>query len=95
MNKTPHDLAEDNMTLAEEYSRYSGQLAELIKQEAEFWENNKEKHKSDTATQRAFDRTEAGQRMSIIKLKLKSLMRTMSSNKLMVEVATNEAKGIY
>lgn len=95
MTKTPHELAEENMVLSEEYSRYSGMLADYIKKEAEFWEEHKLEYKSDTATQRAFDRTEDGTRMSVIRLKLKSIMRTMSANKTMIEVATNEARGLY
>jgi hypothetical protein len=70
-------------------------LADHIKQEAEFWKDHKLEYKSDTATQRAFDRTEIGTKMSIIKLKLKSIMRTMTANKTMIEVATNEARGLY
>lgn len=95
MEKTPHQLAEALIGLSEEYSRYSGELASLHKLEADFWKTHKGEYKSDTATQRAFDRTDDGVKLGIIKLKLKSIAKTMSSYKAMIEVKTNEARGLY
>ena len=95
MDKTPHQLAESLVGLSEEYSRYSGMYIDLVKLEAEFWKVHKDEYKSDTATQKAFDRTEDGLRMTAIKQKLKSITKTMSSYKTMIEVKTNEARGLY
>ncbi|MTV44827.1 hypothetical protein, partial [Streptococcus pneumoniae] len=58
--KTPHEISEERITLAEEYSRYSGELAKLIKAQAEYFNKNREYHKSDTAVERAFDVTDDG-----------------------------------
>lgn len=95
MDKTPQQLADGLVGLSEEYSRYSGELASLIKAHALFFKENRPKYKSDTATDRAFDLTEDGVKKTIIGLKLKSIAKTMSGHKTMIEVKTNEARGLY
>lgn len=93
--KTPHQIAEERVGMAEEYSRYSGEFAQLIKLQAQFFKENRDKHKSDTATQRAFELTEEGVRMTIIKLKLKSIEKQMSASNTMLRLLENEAKNLY
>ena len=93
--KNPNQLAEERMTLSEEYSKYSGELAKLIKAEAEYYNLHRSEYKSDTAVKRAFEVTDDGVRITIIKLKLKSLQMQMSAIKTVLEVKTNEAHGIY
>lgn len=95
MTKNPHQLAEERMELSEQYSKYSGDLAMLIKAEAEYYNLHRKDHKSDTAVQKAFDVTEEGTRITIIKLKLKALEKQMSAIKTMIDVATEEARGLY
>lgn len=93
--RNPHELAEARIGLSEEYSRYSGEFANLIRQQALFFKENRESHKSDTATQRAFELTEDGVRMTIIKLKLKSIEKTMSAYGTYLRLKENEAKNLY
>lgn len=93
--KTPHQLAEDNLILSEQYSQYSGELAKLTKAEGEYYKVERPQHKSDTSVARAFQTSEEGIKMTIVKLKLKSIEKQMSANKLMIEVASNEARGLY
>ena len=95
MDKTPHQLAEARIGLAEEYSRYSGKFADLVKAQAQFFKDNRDKHKSDTATQRAFELTDEGVRMTIIKMKLKSIEKTLSAYNTFIRLAENEARGLY
>lgn len=83
------------MGMAEEYSRYSGEFAALIKAEAEFWKNEKDRYGSDTATQRAFDRTEDGVKKTIIKLKLRAIEKQLSASNTMLRLLENEAKNLY
>jgi len=94
-NLTPHEMAEKLITLSEEYSRYSGEYAQHIKLQADYFNTFRENHKSDTATQRAFDATEAGVKLVILKLKLKALEKQMSSLRTFLRLAENEAHGIY
>lgn len=95
MQKTPHMLAEERIGMAEEYSRYSGMYADLIKKRAEHFKLERENNNSDTATERAWERTPEGTQMSIIKLKLKSIEKTMSATNTMLRLLENEAKSIY
>lgn len=95
MERNPHQLAEARIGLSEEYSRYSGEFANLIKSQAQFFKDNRDKHKSDTATQRAFELTDDGVKMTIIKLKLKSIEKTMSAYNTYLRLKENEAKNLY
>ena len=95
MNKNPNQLAEERMNLSEQYSKYSGELATLIKAEAEFYNLHRPDYKSDTAVKRAFEVTPEGVKITIIKLKLKALQMQMSSIKTMLETLTEEARGLY
>ena len=88
-------MADDLITLSEEYSRYSGEFAQHVKLQADYFNTFREKHKSDTATQRAFDATDPGVRMVILKLKLKALEKQMSSLRTFLRLAENEAKNLY
>lgn len=92
---TPHEMADSMMELAEQYSKYSGELAKLTKVEGEYYKATRPNVKSDTAVARQFQTTDEGIQMAVVRLKLKSLEKQMSATKLFVEVATNEAKGIY
>ena len=95
MNKNPHKLADGMMGLSEEYSTYSGELARLLKVEGEYYKNERPNHKSDTAVARAFQTTDEGIKMTIVKLKLKSIEKQMSATKTYLEVIGNEARGLY
>jgi len=94
-DRNPHQLAEARIGLAEEYSRYSGDYASLIKSQAQFFKDHRADHKSDTATQRAFELTEEGVRMSVIKLKLKSIEKTLSAYNTYLRLLENQAKNLY
>ena len=91
----PHKLAEQMMKLSHEYSTYSGELAKLTKVEGEYYKQERPNHKSDTSVARAFQTTQEGIQMTIVKLKLKSIEKQMSATKVFIEVATNEARGLY
>ncbi len=93
--KTPHQLAEERMGMAEEYSRYSGLFAEMIKHRAEHYKLHRPNVKSDTACEREWENTEQGVQMTIIKLKLKALEKQMSASNTMLRLMENEAKSLY
>lgn len=95
MQKTPHQIAEERLGMAEEYSRYSGLFADLIKKRAEHYKVERSNHKSDTATERAWERTKDGVQMTIIKLKLKAMDKQMSASNTMLRLMENEAKALY
>lgn len=95
MQKTPRQLADERIGMAEEFSRYSGLLAELIKKRAEHYKLERINHKSDTAVERAWERTNEGVQMTIIKLKLKAIEKKMSASNTMLRLLENEAKSLY
>lgn len=103
MIKSPHQLAEDRIVLAEQYSTYSGKLAKLIKIQADYFNAKRNEvsekgvslFKSDTACQRAFEATTEGVQMTIIKLKLKAIEKQLSATATMLRLLENEAKSIY
>lgn len=92
---TPREISQKRLDLSEEYSRYSGEYAQHIKLQADFFNTQRVNYKSDTATQRAFDSTEQGVRMSILKLKIKSIEKEMSALNTHLRLLENEARNIY
>lgn len=92
---TPHEMAEKRIELAEEYSRYSGEWAKLVKEQADYFFVHRSKHKSDNACQKSFDRTDDGVKMTVIKQKLKSIEKMMSALNTSLRLAENEAKNLY
>ena len=93
--KTPHQIAEERIGMAEEYSRYSGIFAELVKKRADHFKIERPNQKSDTATERAWEQTEDGVKMTVIKLKLKSIEKQLSASNTMLRLLENEGKGLY
>lgn len=95
MNKNPVQLADELLTLSEQYSKCSERLAELTRIEGEFYKDKRPDFKSDTAVERHFLTTEGGIEMTVTKLKLKSIEKHISTIKTYIEVAGNVARGIY
>lgn len=93
--KTPHQLADERIGLAEEYSRYSGLYAEMVKKRAEHYREHRVNFKSDTAVQRDWEMNEQGVQMEIIKMKLKSIEKKMSATATMLRLMENEANNLY
>lgn len=93
--KTPNDYANEIISLSEQFSRYSGEYAQLLHTRGQFYVSQRANFKSDTAVQRAFDITDDGIKMSVLKLKLSALKVQMSANKTMINLASEEARGLY
>jgi len=91
----PRELSNKLLTLSAEYGKYSGEYAQHIKMQADYFNTHREEYKSDNATQKAFDATPEGVRMVILKLKLKALEKEMSAIKTHLRLLENEAKNIY
>jgi len=88
-------MADKRLALAEEYSRYSGEWVKCNKHLADFFNSDRQNHKSDNACQKAFDRTEIGVLMVTLKMKLKSIEKEMSALNTALRLAENEAKSLY
>jgi hypothetical protein len=92
---TPHQISDKRLEMAEEYSRFSGEMAKLLIKQAEWFNKNRASYKSDTATQRAYDVTEDGVTLTVLKLKLKSIEKTMSAYNTHLRLLENESKNLY
>ena len=95
MEKTPYQLAEERIGLAEEYSRYSGIFAELVRKRAEHYKKERPDHKSDTSVEREWEMTDDGVLMTTVKLKLKSIEKKLSATNTMLRLLENQAKNLY
>lgn len=93
--KTPHELSEERLELAEHYAKASELFAYYIKKQADFFNENRKDYKSDNATQKAFEATEDGVNMVVTKLKLKSIEKRMSALNTHLRLLENEAKNLY
>lgn len=95
MNRNPHQLAEDLLTLSEEYSRCISDLIELTTSQAKFFNENRVNHKSDTACERSFLVTTDGVKMTNTELRMKAIDRELAAIKNYLRVLENEAKNLY
>lgn len=92
--ESPHKIASDVVEMAGHFARGSELYAKYFKKRADYFHENRPKHKSDNATEKAFDRTEDGVVMVELKMKLKSLSAQISANKTLLRVLEQEAKNI-
>lgn len=93
--KPPHQIAEDRMTLSEEYSRLSDELGDLMELQAVYFNTERTNHKSDKATERAFDTTPSGIRANRIKLRLKAIEKELSATNTYLRLLENQGKNLY
>ena len=92
--KTPRQYAQGVVAMSDEFAKYSGEYANMIKSRARFFKDNRSSYKSDTATQRSFELTDDGVKMEVVKAKLKSLEKLMSAYKTMIRLAETESFNI-
>lgn len=93
--ETPGQLADRLLEIAEESSRFSGELIELLQPKPEAWTELRKLHQSDKATDVAWDMTEHGRREMWLKMRIKSNDRLSSAIKTKLRILENEARNIY
>jgi hypothetical protein len=92
---SPHDLAEMRAFLASAYSFYTGKLQEILERKPQTWILTRPNHKSDTATDRAWEATIDGIEEMKNNLTLKRIDKLMSGINSLLKVAEGEAKNIF
>lgn len=92
--KTPNEYIDELERLTDQFSKLSEAWADLITYQAEYYHKHREEHKSDTAAQRAFDRTEKGIEMQIVRAKLKSKEKQMSTIKTALRLLDTQARNL-
>ncbi len=91
----PQDVAEKIISLSEEYSRISDEMAGLEMLEAKFFQQESDKYTSDRACSRAFNATESGLRLITLKRKEKSLKQEINALKSFLRVKSDQARNLY
>lgn len=92
MVNSPHEIAEEVVKLSAHFSTCSEQYAQLYETRAKFFLKERENHKSDNATMKAFDVTPEGVRMAQLKAQITSLDKKMSAYKAYLRVMEAEAR---
>lgn len=92
--KTPREYIEEIEHRTDAYSKLTEEWAGYVKKQADYFHLHREEHKSDNACQKAFDRTEDGVQMQIVKAKLKSNEKQISSCKTALRLLDTEARNI-
>jgi hypothetical protein len=92
--KTPNEYIDELESLTHQFSKLSEAWADLITYQAEHYKDNRHLHKSDTAVQRAFDRTEKGIEMQIVKAKLKSKGQQMTTIRAALRLLDTQARNL-
>ena len=92
---TPREISQKLMDLAQEYSKYSGELAHLDKEYADYFNTNRVNFKSDSSCDRSWDSTPRGVMMRVLERKLKASDRLMSAYKTHLRLLENESKNLF
>jgi len=96
-NPDPRKVAEDRMTLAEEYSRLSDEYG-LLEQESVKWftaNRSSSQYRSDKSCERAWLSTEKGLRWIYLKSRLKGIEKELSASNTLLRHYENQGKNIY
>lgn len=92
--KTPHEYIDELEELTDHFAKLSERWADLMTYQAEYFAEHRNEHKSDNACQKAFDRSEKGITMQIVKAKLKSKTQQMSTIRTALRLLDTEARNI-
>lgn len=95
MDRTPREIAERRVELSSEYSQCADDLSDILEIKATAWLSMRENHKSDKATDMAWDATELGIKEMRLRLKMKALEKKLSAARTYLEVMNTEAKNQY
>ena len=92
---TPHQAAEDKGILAGEYAFIMGSLEEILNRKPTKWNQIRDKFKSDTACERAWEQTEDGINETGLRLREKSIKNMMSALGTIVRINSDEAHNLH
>lgn len=90
--KTPHELAEENVTFTAAYERASADLEEILASKPLVWMTLREESKSAAEADKKWDATEDGVKEMRLRMKLKRWEKHISSNKTLLRILEGEAR---
>jgi hypothetical protein len=95
MERSPHQLAEDRLQLAADYSAASEALERILSVKPATWQNLRESTKSDKAADKLWEATALGIEEMQLRMKCKRIEKQMSAIKTMVDIYQGEARNNY
>ena len=84
---SPSGAVQDRAVLAGYYSFYSQQLEDILMRKPKLWLHLRQQHKSDKATDRAYELTEDGLNELGLTMRMKRLEKMMSALKTIIDTA--------
>jgi len=93
--KTPKQLAEERLIIADQYAKLGERKVQLKRLRAKHYDDYREDYTSDAGVKRAWERTEEGLELMEIKEKMKSKDHKMSALFTMIKVMESEARNQY
>lgn len=91
---SPHALADLRVELSAEFIHRTEEMKHVLRLKPSVWMDMRQNHKSDTATDRAFDATDLGQHEMELRYDLKSLEKSMSAIRGLLDVFNAEARNL-
>ena len=95
MDKTPNELADERLKLANDYGKLGERKVKLKYLFADYYKTFRPDHKSDAGLERAWELTDDGLELMMLKEKMRAKMYKMSAMKTKVDVANAEAFNQY
>jgi hypothetical protein len=95
LSRTPSELAELRLELADAYSKAGELKVQLMRLHALYYEAYRQDHKSDTGLERAWELTDDGLNLMEINVKLKTIQTKMSAIKTLLETKSMESRNFY
>jgi hypothetical protein len=92
---SPHELAESQYTMSQEYSKLSAELGGLRKNKSIAWLELRKNCDTDKQAEMLWESSEEGQRATQIPFILKGLEKEMSSAKALLKTLSDEAHNQY
>jgi hypothetical protein len=83
----PMGAVQDRAVLAGYYSFYSQQLEDILMRKPSLWLHLRQQHKSDKATDRAYELTEDGLNELGLSMRMKRIEKMMSALKTIIDTA--------
>lgn len=94
-NKTPGQLANDRLIIADEYGRLGERKVELLTLRALYYQSFRDSVKSDAALERRWEMTKEGLELMQIREKMKSKEFKMSAIKSLLDTKNFETRNQY
>jgi len=94
LTTNPHGAAEQKAKLAGEFSFLMGLLEEILTNKPKWWNENREKHKSDNQCEKSWEQTEEGINEMGLKLRTKRIAVLISALNTLIKLAEMDMQNI-